>query len=110
VLRLLAFVLPLGLDSFAVAVAIGAAGRLTAAGRWRIVALFLVFEAGAPLIGLALGAPLADAVGDVVGYLAPAMVIAVGAWMLLQHEDEDGEKVGRLAGPRVLPREYVAVD
>ena len=98
VLRLLAFVLPLGLDSFAVAAAVGAAGKLTGAARWRIAVLFVVFEAGMPLIGLAVGAPLARAVGGVADFLAAAAVIAVGAWMLLQGDDEEDEKVGRLVG------------
>jgi len=42
ILKLLAFVLPLGLDSLAVAAAIGASGRLPARVRWRISLLFLV--------------------------------------------------------------------
>jgi putative Mn2+ efflux pump MntP len=96
-LRLLAFVLPLGLDSFAVSAAVGAAGKLTGRARWRIVGLFVVFEAGMPLVGLALGAPLARAVGDVADYLAAVAVIGVGAWMLLHGDDEaEEEKAGRL--------------
>ena len=58
--RLIALVLPLGLDTFAVAAALGALGvqqRLT------VSALFTAFEAGMPLIGLALGAPLGHAIG-----------------------------------------------
>jgi putative Mn2+ efflux pump MntP len=54
--RLLAFVLPLGLDSFAVAAAIGAAG--VAAGwraRLRISLIFMIFEAGMPRLGGAKG-------------------------------------------------------
>jgi putative Mn2+ efflux pump MntP len=77
--KLLAFVLPLGLDSFAVAAALGAAGKLTGRVRVRISVLFVVFEAGMPLIGLAVGAPLAHAVGAVADYLAAAVVIGVGA-------------------------------
>jgi putative Mn2+ efflux pump MntP len=90
VLTLLAFVLPLGLDCFAVAAAIGATGKLPACVRWRISVLFLVFEAGMPLIGVAVGAPVAHAIGDTADYLAAAAVIAIGAWMLL-HGDTDGE-------------------
>ena len=39
----LAFVLPLGLDSFAIAAAIGATGELPARVRRRIFLLFLLF-------------------------------------------------------------------
>jgi putative Mn2+ efflux pump MntP len=101
VLTLVAFVLPLGLDSFAVAAAVGAAGRLTAAVRWRITALFVVFEGGMPLVGLAIGAPLAHAVGAVADYLAAAAVVATGVWMLV-HEDSGDAQASRLAGARGL--------
>ncbi|NUR31549.1 MAG: hypothetical protein HOV83_37875 [Catenulispora sp.] len=100
--KLVAFVLPLGVDTFAVAAAVGAAGG-GAAGRAtgetglrpelrrRMTALFVAFEAGMPLLGLALGAPLAHAVGDVAEYVAGAVLMAVGAWMFFG-EDEDGEE------------------
>jgi putative Mn2+ efflux pump MntP len=96
-LKLLAFVLPLGLDSFAVAAALGAAGKLTGRARVRIAVLFVVFEAGMPLIGLAVGSPLAHAVGDIADYVAAAAVIGVGAWMLLHGDtDDEEEQAGRL--------------
>jgi manganese efflux pump family protein len=57
VLKLLAFVLPLGLDSLAVAAAIGAVQAPAWRQRLRITLVFVVFEAGMPLIGLALGTP-----------------------------------------------------
>jgi hypothetical protein len=82
-LKLLAFVLPLGLDSFC--------GRrrdrrepdhhrLAAASH---LADLVIFEGGMPLIGLALGSMLARGVGRVAGYLAAAAVIGIGCWMLL---------------------------
>lgn len=95
-LRLLAFVLPLGLDSFAVAAAFGAAGATAWRARLRISVIFVVFEAGMPLIGLAVGSGLARAIGPIADYVAAAAVIGVGAWMLTDREDED--RIGRLAG------------
>lgn len=97
---LVGFVLPLCLDSFAVAAAVGAAGTLSRSARWRISALFVVFEAGMPLIGLALGAPLARAVGGVADYLAAAAVVAIGAWMLVHGDSDEEEKAGRMASAR----------
>ena len=97
--KLLAFVLPLGLDSFAVAAAIGASGSLTAAVRWRISLLFLVFEAGMPLIGVAVGVPLARAIGSAADYVAAAAVAGIGGWMLL-HRDDDDDDASRLVGAR----------
>jgi putative Mn2+ efflux pump MntP len=101
VVKLLAFVLPLGLDSFAVAAAIGAARAVTARDRLRISLIFLAFEGGMPLIGLGLGSALARGIGTVADYLAGAAVIAVGAWMLLARDD-DQDRPGRLASSRGL--------
>lgn len=54
-----------------------------------------------PLVGVALGAPLAHAIGDTADYLAAAAVIGIGAWMLLHGESEDDEeKAGRLVSAR----------
>jgi putative Mn2+ efflux pump MntP len=88
--KLAANVLPLGVDTFAIAAAVGAAG-LKPEARRRITALFVAFEAGMPLVGLALGAPLAQLIGGVADYAAASVLIAVGAWMLFG-EDEEGEE------------------
>lgn len=93
--KLLAFVLPLGLDSFAVAAAIGAAQVTTAWQRLRISLVFVIFEGGMPLIGLVLGAALARGIGQAADYVAGAAVAAVGAWMLLADETGEEEKAGR---------------
>jgi putative Mn2+ efflux pump MntP len=102
VLKLLAFVLPLGLDSFAVAAAVGAMQVTTVWQRLRISLVFVVFEGGMPLIGLGLGTALARGIGQVAGYLAGAAVIAIGAWMLLAEDKDEQDKAGRLATSRGL--------
>jgi len=103
VLKLLAFVLPLGLDSFAVAAAIGATRVTAVRERLRISLIFVIFEAGMPLIGLGLGRALAHGIGQVADYLAAAAVIAVGAWMLIAGDnDEEEQKASDLAGRRGL--------
>jgi len=102
VLKLLAFVLPLGLDSFAVAAAVGAMQVTTVWQRLRISLVFVVFEGGMPLIGLGLGTVLARGIGQVAGYLAGAAVIAIGAWMLLAEDKDEQDKAGRLATSRGL--------
>lgn len=94
--RLLAFVLPLGLDSFAVAAAVGATGRVTTVLRWKIAALFVLFEGGMPLIGVGLGVPLAHAIGDAADYVAAAAVVGIGAWMLAGDDDREEEQAERL--------------
>jgi putative Mn2+ efflux pump MntP len=102
VLKLLAFVLPLGLDSFAVAAAIGASQAITVWQRLRISLVFVIFEGGMPLIGLVLGAVLARRIGQVADYVAGAAVIAIGAWMLLASDQDEEEKASRLAGSHGL--------
>ncbi len=99
-IRLLAFVLPLGVDSFAVAAALGAARPAGLAARLRVSLIFVIFEAGMPLIGLAAGGRLARVAGTTADYLAGAAVIGVGIWMLVSRDDED--KAGRISGTHGL--------
>jgi manganese efflux pump family protein len=105
VAKLLAFVLPLGLDSFAVAAAIGAAGATGWRVRLRISLIFVIFEAGMPLVGLALGSGLARVVGPAADYVAAAAVIALGGWMLYSARagDDDDAAAARLASATGLP-------
>jgi putative Mn2+ efflux pump MntP len=102
VLKLPAFVLPLGLDSFAFAAAIGASQAITAWQRLRISLVFVLFEGGMPLIGLGLGTALARGIGQVADYLAGAAVIAIGAWMLLAGDKDEEEKAARIITSRGL--------
>ena len=102
-LKLLAFVLPLGLDSFAVAAAIGAVRATSPRQRLRISIIFVIFEGGMPLVGLGLGSVLARGIGHAADYLAAGAVIAIGAWMLLAGDaDEEEEKAGRIQTSRGL--------
>lgn len=96
VLKLLAFVLPLGLDSFAVAAAVGAARRTSWRDRLRISAIFVLFEAGMPLLGMVLGRALAHGIGRVADYLAAAAVIGIGAWMTFGDGDDEEEKASHI--------------
>jgi manganese efflux pump family protein len=104
--RLLAFVLPLGVDSFAVAAALGAAGLTGAAQRLRISVIFVVFEAGMPLIGLAAGGGLARVIGSVADYVAAAAVAGLGIFRLLHDEgskeEEKEDKTAQLCSSRGL--------
>ena len=86
-LKLIALVIPLGLDTFAVSIALGIAG-LPAARRTRLAVLFASIETLMPLVGVAMGAPLGDAVGRTADYGAAALLIALGAYLLTQGDDE----------------------
>jgi manganese efflux pump family protein len=63
-LKLLAFTLPLCLDTFAVSFAVLGEMRLRRAQRMRVIVLLIAFEAGMPLVGMALGAPLTHLVSS----------------------------------------------
>jgi putative Mn2+ efflux pump MntP len=97
--KLIALVLPLGLDTFAVAAAVGMLGT-TPATRLRISILFPAFEAAMPLIGLALGAPLGRAIGDSADYVAIGVLLAFGLYTLLGSEAREERSIARLAETR----------
>jgi putative Mn2+ efflux pump MntP len=86
-LKLIALVLPLGLDTLGVALVLGFAG-LPRENRLRVSLLFAGFEAAMPLIGLAAGVPLGRAVGSIADYAAAGLLIALGAYMLISKDDE----------------------
>lgn len=101
-LRLLAFVLPLGVDSFAVAAALGASGLTSRAERLRITVIFVAFEAGMPLIGLAAGGGLARVIGGVADYVAAAAVAALGVFMLVHDDSAEEQNASRVRGAHGL--------
>lgn len=102
--KLIALVLPLGLDTFAVAAALGTLG--VGAGRRRQISLtFSAFEAGMPLIGLGLGAPIGHAIGGGAAYVAIGVLLAFGVYMVLSSEAGEEERLARFAharGPAAL--------
>jgi manganese efflux pump family protein len=98
--RVIALVLPLCLDTFAVAAAIGMI-RPTGAQRIRFSLLFAAFEGGMPVIGLLVGAGLGRVIGDWSEYVAIAALAGLGAYMLWARGD-DAERVQKLAESRGL--------
>jgi putative Mn2+ efflux pump MntP len=102
VARVIALILPLCLDTFAVAAALGMT-RPTGAQRIRFSLLFAVFEGGMPVIGLVVGAGLGRVIGDWSEYVAIAALVGLGAYMLWARDDD--ERVQKLAasrGPAVI--------
>jgi putative Mn2+ efflux pump MntP len=97
VLKVIALVIPLGLDSFAICAALGLSG-IDRGQRLRVSILFPAFEAGMPVLGLVLGAPLGNAIGGVADYIAAAVLFAFGLMMLIGiGERGEEERVARLA-------------
>ncbi len=94
-LRLLGLVLPLCLDTFAVAAAMGMTG-LRPGQRIRFGLLFAAFEGGMPLVGLVAGAALSRLIGSFADYLAIAALIGLGAYILLADDEKEEARVRRL--------------
>ncbi len=95
-LKLLLFVLPLGLDTFAVSAALGLRG-LPKRERLKAALLMSSFEMVMPIVGLLLGHGLGRAIGGVADYIAAAALLALGVWILVADEEGEGEKVGALS-------------
>ncbi len=86
-LRLLALVLPLSLDTFAISAAIGML-RLPKRTRLRLSLIMASFEALMPLVGLVIGAALGTALGASAEYVASAALVTIGAYLILSDDDE----------------------
>jgi manganese efflux pump family protein len=100
-LKLIALIVPLGLDTFAVAAALGITG-LTRQDRVRVTVLFTAFEMGMPVVGFLLGAVAGNVAGTAADYLAIVILIGLGVYMLWPRRPEGDEatRVGLLARTR----------
>ncbi|HSS95262.1 MAG TPA: manganese efflux pump [Candidatus Dormibacteraeota bacterium] len=100
--RVIALVIPLGLDTFAIAAAIGMTG-LTGRQRLRLSAVFAAFEAGMPIVGLLIGASLGTVIGSLSEYLAIAALAVIGLYMLFGPDDEERvKKLAAAGGPAMI--------
>ena len=100
-LRVAALVLPLCLDTFAIAAAVGL-NRLPLAERLRLGAVFAVFEGGMPLVGLGVGLILADRLAGVADYVAAAILVLAGVLMLRGDEEREERRARGLLTARGL--------
>jgi manganese efflux pump family protein len=100
-LTLIGLIVPLGLDTFAVAAALGMAG-LKAGDRTRVSLIFTAFEAGMPLVGFLAGNLAGRAVGNAADYLAIALLIGLGLFMLRPQADDEDQRLSLLARTRGL--------
>lgn len=97
VLGLVALLFPLGLDTLAVAAALGVRG-LSPSQRLRVSLVLAGFEAGMPVIGVAVGHVVARAVGSVADYTASAALVALGVYLLLGEDDESASELAGMHG------------
>ena len=81
-LALLLLAVALGLSNFAAAIGIGVSG-VHGRDRVRIAVVFGVFEAGMPVLGVALGQGVAADLGHAARWLGGAVLIAIGVTGLI---------------------------
>ena len=95
-IRLLALILPLAADTFAVSAALGML-RPPRRRRVTLSLTFAAFEGGMQVVGLALGALLGRLIGNLADYVAIAALIGLGAYLLFQNEENEGARIESLA-------------
>jgi manganese efflux pump family protein len=90
--KLALLVLSLGLDTFAVAVALGISG-IGRRGRLRVGVSFALFEGLMPLVGFFLGAAISGAEAKFATVAGIVVLFGVGAWMIWESffGDDDRE-------------------
>ena len=81
-LALLLLAVALGLSNFAAAIGIGVSG-VRGRTRVRIAVVFGVFEAGMPVLGVALGQGMAASIGQAAHWLGGATLIVIGVTSLI---------------------------
>ena len=99
--KLILFVLPLGLDTFAVSAALGVAG-LPPRRRLRISLLLSSFEMAMPVVGLLVGHGVGHAIGGAADIVAAAALLALGTTMLLAGDEAEAERLGSVVAGRGL--------
>lgn len=78
--RLVVLGVVIGSNNLAAALGLGAMGQVERRGR--IVTVFAAFEFLIPLVGIWLGRAVSGAVTDQAAWLGPALLVALGVWML----------------------------
>jgi putative Mn2+ efflux pump MntP len=86
--------LPLALDTFALAAALGMAG-LERRDRLRVTLVFTAFEAGMPIAGMLVGRAAGAFLGAWAGYGGIAFLFLAGA-LLLRPGQKESDEAGRL--------------
>ena len=93
--------LPLGLDTFALAAALGVTG-FARQDRLRVALVFAIFEAGMPIAGVLAGRAAGNLVGGWAGWIGIAILAVAGLLLLRPGGDEDEGRVKLLAQVRGL--------
>lgn len=98
--KIVALVLPLSLDTFAVSTALGVAG-LSPQRRLRLSLVLALFEAGMPLLGFLCGIALGEGIGGAGSYVAAVVLVATGA-LMLRDDADDPAAIADVRGASIL--------
>jgi len=82
--------LPLALDTFALAAALGVAG-LKGRDRVRVTIVFTAFESVMPIVGILLGRAAGQLLGAWAGYAGIGFLFVAGLLLVRPGKDDDGE-------------------
>ncbi|HVB09208.1 MAG TPA: manganese efflux pump [Bacillota bacterium] len=106
--RLVAIVLSLGLDTFAVSVGLGLGGTMTLRRRMVVALAFAAAEAAMPLIGVAAGLLLGHFIGGWGNVVAGLVLVVLGIHML--RETEGGIEGGMPGGSLFMAALAISTD
>jgi manganese efflux pump family protein len=110
VTKLLLLVVPLGLDTFAVAAALGLR-PMPRRERVRVGGVIAAFEMAMPIVGLFVGRGIGGALGGIAEAVAAGLLITIGFWMVAGDEDALVPEPRELRGlPLVLLGLSVSLD
>jgi putative Mn2+ efflux pump MntP len=94
-IALILVALALGIDNLAVSVGIGVSG-VKAAVRWRVAVVFGLFEAGMPVLGMALGRSVSAGLGSATQWLGGGLLALVGLYQVIGWLRERGAQGTRV--------------
>jgi putative Mn2+ efflux pump MntP len=84
--KLALFVVPLGLDTFAVSAALGIA-RVAPRRRLQLGLVMAAFELAMPVMGLFLGHGVGSVIGHAARYVAATLLVALGVYLFVEEDD-----------------------
>lgn len=111
VVKIIAFIMSLGIDTLMMSVSLGTA-NLSRPTRLRLAIVFPLAEAGMPLVGLALGHWLGGLIGRWASVAGGLSLLAVAVWFVVEDHDPDAgaDKLGLKWSTLIVMALSISVD
>lgn len=97
VLKLLALVVSLGMDTLLLAISLGMTQRGTV-NRWKVGLTFAVFEGSMPLFGFGIGRLLGSVIGRFTGVAGGIILLCFAIWLIFFEKEQDEKRITTLRG------------